>query len=87
MQRTIPSITQNAKVQDPRPEDFQRGSGVWGGLRRSLHVWVNACLIASVMSDCLGHHGLYLPGSSIHEILQARILEWVHALLQGIFLT
>ena len=23
------------------------------------------------------------PGSSLHEILQARILEWVHALLQG----
>ena len=25
-----------------------------------------------------------LPGSSVHEILQARILEWV-AILQGIF--
>ena len=29
-----------------------------------------------------------LPGSSVHEILQARILEGVaHILLQGIFLT
>ena len=30
-----------------------------------------------------------LPGFSVHEILQARILEWVamHALLFGIFLT
>ena len=27
-----------------------------------------------------------LPGSSVHEILQARILEWV-AILQSIFLT
>ena len=27
------------------------------------------------------------PGSSVHEILQARILEWVAILLQGIFLT
>ena len=28
------------------------------------------------------------PGSSVHGILQERILEWVtHALLQGIFLT
>ena len=27
------------------------------------------------------------PGSSVHEILQARILEWVAMLLQGIFLT
>ena len=29
-----------------------------------------------------------LPGSSVHGILQARILKWVHrALFQGIFLT
>ena len=29
-----------------------------------------------------------LPGSSVHGILQARILEWgCHVLLQGIFLT
>ena len=29
-----------------------------------------------------------LPGSPVHGILQARILQWVyHALLQGIFLT
>ena len=27
-----------------------------------------------------------LPGSSVHEILQARILRGSHALLQGIFL-
>ena len=32
----------------------------------------------SVMSDSLQPHGLYiLPGSSVHGILQARILEWV----------
>ena len=30
----------------------------------------------------------YSPlGSSVHGILQARILEWVHSLLQGIFPT
>ena len=29
----------------------------------------------SVLSDSLGPHGL--PGSSVHGILQARILEWV----------
>ena len=30
------------------------------------------------MSDSLGPHGLYsLPDSSAHEILKARILEWV----------
>ena len=27
------------------------------------------------------------PGSSVNGILQARILEWGHSLLQGIFLT
>ena len=32
----------------------------------------------SVMSDSLQLHGLYsLPGSSVHGISQARILEWV----------
>ena len=32
----------------------------------------------SVMSDSLQPHGLYsAPGSSVHGILQARILEWV----------
>ena len=29
------------------------------------------------VSDSLRPHGLYLPGSSVHGILQARILEWV----------
>ena len=27
------------------------------------------------------------PGSSVHRVLQARILEWIDSLLQGIFLT
>ena len=31
----------------------------------------------SVMSNSLRPHGLYLPGSSIHGIFQARLLEWV----------
>ena len=32
----------------------------------------------SVVSDSLQPHGLYsLPGSFVHGILQARILEWV----------
>ena len=29
------------------------------------------------MSNSLQLHALYPPGSSVHEILQARILEWV----------
>ena len=36
------------------------------------------CISHSVMSDSLQPHGLYSPpGSSVHGILQARILEWV----------
>ena len=31
----------------------------------------------SVMSDSLQPHGCSLPGSSVHGIVQARILEWV----------
>ena len=31
----------------------------------------------SVMSDSLPSCGLQSAGSSVHEILQARILEWV----------
>ena len=31
----------------------------------------------SVVSDSLQPHRLYLPGSSVHGILHARILEWV----------
>ena len=31
----------------------------------------------SVMSDSLRPHGRSLPGSSIHGIFQARVLEWV----------
>ena len=34
-------------------------------------------LVCSVVSDSLQPHGLYLPGSTVHGILQARILEWV----------
>ena len=33
--------------------------------------------VYSVVSDSLGPHGCSLPGSSVHGILQARILEWV----------
>ena len=36
-----------------------------------------AVLSRSVKSDCLRPHGLGPPGSSVHGILQARILEWV----------
>jgi len=36
-----------------------------------------ACSIAPVVSDSLDPMGYSQPGSSVHGILQARILEWV----------
>ena len=39
------------------------------------------------MADFLQSNGLRLPGSSVHGILQARILERIAFLLQRIFLT
>ena len=42
----------------------------------------------SVVFNCLRSHELQLPGSTVHGLLQARILEWVaNSLLQGIFPT
>ena len=43
-----------------------------------LIICVYACPVALVVSYSLQPHGLYKPlGSSVHGILQARILEWV----------
>ena len=42
---------------------------------------LQACAILCNPKDCSPR------GSSIHGILQARILEWLHTLLQGIFPT
>ena len=39
--------------------------------------------ICSVVSDSLRLHDCSLPGSSIHGILQARVLEWVAISSQG----
>ena len=42
---------------------------------------LRACLVTSVISDSMRCYGLYsLPGSSVHGILQARILEWAAVL-------
>ena len=47
---------------------------------------VRACWVTSVVSDSANLTDCRSPGSSVHGILQARILEWVVVfLLQGIF--
>ena len=38
---------------------------------------ISACPATSVVSDSLRHYGLFSPGSSVHGISQARILECV----------
>ena len=42
-----------------------------------IYIYIHIYTVTSVMSDCLDpmEHGP--PGSSVHGILQARILEWV----------
>ena len=40
--------------------------------------FMNVCVSCSVMPDSLQHYGLCSPpGSSVHGILQARIMEWL----------
>ena len=58
----------------------------WLSLRREVYACsvTQSCLTLCDAMDCS------LPGSSVHGILQARILEWVvisSSLHQGIFLT
>ena len=46
-------------------------------VHRQIAVFESESVGCSVMSDSLQPHGLYnLPGSSVHGILQARMLEW-----------
>ena len=50
-------------------------SWVWGVIQHCLY---GACVISRlVMSDSLQPYDCSPPGSSVHGILQARILEWV----------
>ena len=42
-----------------------------------LCVCVCVCVCVLVAQLCLQTHGTSLPGSSVHGILQARILDWV----------
>ena len=57
---------------------------VYGKGMESMH----SCLVARSYLTLYDPWNCSSPCSSIHGILQARILEWVcHSLLQGIFLT
>ena len=52
---------------------------VWYELVVGPHKWPRSCLTVCNPLDCIP------PGSSVHGSLQARILEWIYALFQGIF--
>ena len=57
-------------------------------ITENLYSLICFCVNCSVVSGSLQPHGLYSPlGSPVHGILQARILQWVAILSQGIFLT
>ena len=59
--------------------------------REKLDLLLNKWSEVKVVQSCPTRCDLMdwvLPGSSVHRILQARILQWLaHSLLQGIFLT
>ena len=40
-------------------------------------MYTHVCSVALGMSNSLQLYGLYLPGSCVHGIFQARVLEWV----------
>ena len=52
------------------------------------YICMHACLVAQSCLTFWSPMNCSLPGSSVHEILQARILEWVAMpFSRGIFLT
>ena len=50
---------------------------IWKMMASCVCVCVCVCVNRSVMSDSLPPMDCRPPGSSVHEIFQARILEWV----------
>jgi len=55
-------------------EHFERSQKI---INVSTYMKKRESIRYSVVSDSFQPHGLNLPGSSVHGILQARILEWV----------
>ena len=54
---------------------------------KGIFLFCNLCLVAQTCPIFSSPLDCSPPGSSVHEILQERILEWAAMLLQGIFLT
>ena len=53
---------------------YGSGNAIW--YHKDGHISLCAVLSHSVMSDCLRPMDCNLPGSSVHGILQAKILGW-----------
>ena len=79
-----PALGPQVRSRPSRLRRFGRGRGMQ--LHTSTVLWVCAQPLQSCLT--LGHPpGCSPPGSSVRGSLQARILEWLHAHLQGTFPT
>ena len=56
---------------------FKRAVGPWTSRKSFKAVAVHACLVTQMCLTFCDPMDCSLPGSSVHGILQARILEWV----------
>ena len=64
-------------VKTAKKEWLSLGQGV---LHKGFKGWLGVCLLAKSLQSCLtlcDPMGCSSPGSSVHEILQERILEWI----------
>ena len=88
-QLTNPSL--DPKI-NSSPIDLSRAlhPGREGFIKRKIQVHVCVCVCAQSLQLCptlCDVMDYSLPGSSVHGVLQARILEWVAMPSSGIFLT
>ena len=76
------------KVLSPILKTERLGQKIWNYEKVSYFISLKLKVLVTQLCPALSNPmDCSLPGSSIHRILQARILEWIESLLQGIFLT
>ena len=77
------SVAKSLKRLSMHNAELWKDYGLWN------QTWVHVCVHAKSFQSCptlCNHMDHSLPGSSVHGMLQPRLLEY-HALLQGIFPT
>ena len=75
----LPEAAASEALSDPA-----RLLGLFSCVSKHLNISLPQRYITSDSCNTMDHS---LPGSSVHGILQARILEWVAISFQGIFVT